>query len=40
MSHLEGFPDLPVEIRVDLAFAHHRYELGEVDETVAVKVHL
>lgn len=39
-SHLEGFPDLPVEVRVDLAFAHHRYEFGEVDETIAVKVHL
>lgn len=31
MPHLEGLPDLPVEVGVDLALAHHRHKLSKID---------
>lgn len=40
VPHLEGLPDLPVEVGVDFALAHHGHELGKIDQSVSVQVHL
>lgn len=38
--YLECLPDLPVEVGVDLALAHHRHELRKIDQPIPVQVHL